>query len=557
VVIDYGGCSCFATAERDSITVTSDVGNLSAFFPADAQNLPGNIFFVSDDGSTYQGYFLPDGPLASLVFSSTVGGPLDNCPLTPNPGQEDVDSDGLGDLCDISPEDLDGDGVLNVSDNCPNTHNTNQDNNDGDGLGDVCDDDDDNDGVDDTDEATLLTDAFNADTDGDGILDGAEDFDFDGRDNSEELGLGRSPFDPDVELTTGFNLFAYPIEVPGGLTAFGLLTALGTDSEVVGLQRLDAATQTYEEASYVGGVPSGVNFAITSAEGYVVEMLVDKLVTFSGVAACATHDLDGGTNLIGFPCFPGGFKTRDMLSHLGTDVELAGTQAFDPVTGRFETTVYSGGLPTGADEPVAAGRGYFVYAGLDKSGIAPPISPPTVAITSPADGADVGQTSIPVSGTISPVDAVVTVNGVIATLDGLGGWDATVSLVAGPNIITAVARSVENLSASDSITVNRVAVDYSIARGNSVSDTRIASDPDASQVTNFLLSVTNLPADVTYTNDGAVFISATELELSFTITVGPTAPLGFHTFEAEYTFRDASNATVFIETLVFTIEILP
>ena len=100
---------------------------------------------------TVEVYSDPDGyAYATASFTVTP----DNCPATPNPGQEDSDGDGAGDACD---DDIDGDSVVNASDNCPSTPNPGQQNNDGDALGDACDSDDDNDGWPDAAEQFMTT----------------------------------------------------------------------------------------------------------------------------------------------------------------------------------------------------------------------------------------------------------------------------------------------------------------------------------------------------------------------------------------------------------------
>lgn len=146
------------------------------------------------DGATDDGFSdLDEDGAADCVDVDDDGDEVpddeDNCPLTPNGDQADVDLDGFGDLCDfgcfiveLAEWEVDCDGLPDELDNCPALANVEQSDTDKDGMGDLCDSDDDGDGIaDELDNCLLTHNSDQEDLDGDGIGDACEeDLDGDG-----------------------------------------------------------------------------------------------------------------------------------------------------------------------------------------------------------------------------------------------------------------------------------------------------------------------------------------------------------------------------------------
>ena len=82
-----------------------------------------------------------------------------------------------------------------------------------------------------------------------------------------------------------------------------------------------------------------------------------------------------------------------------------------------------------------------------------PVAPAlSVEITSPEDGAELTETPVTVTGTVSNAEAVVTVNSVVIAIAADGSFSAQVELIDGQNTITAAA-TLGELHAQDTVTV--------------------------------------------------------------------------------------------------------
>lgn len=170
-----------------------------------------------------------------------------------------------------------------------------------------------------------------------------------------------------VRLSSGINLFGYPVRVPQGYTSYNLLAELGTDDEVIGIQRYDPNTRGYETTAYdQNGAPCGHDFAVVNGEGYLVLMKTGTSISLSGPIMNSAISTKEGVNILTLQDIPEGYTSYDLLSYLGSPDEIASIQRLDRESGSLETTVYYFGRPSGAQFEIVTGEAYRIHMKVAK-----------------------------------------------------------------------------------------------------------------------------------------------------------------------------------------------
>ncbi len=107
--------------------------------------------------------------------------------------------------------------------------------------------------------------------------------------------------------------------------------------------------------------------------------------------------------------------------------------AFDPVTGRFDTTL--AGLPDGSYTVEIVAVDAAQHTAVLTAVVVVDTSPPVVKLSLPPDGLETNQSSVRLVGTVDDANATVLVNDQLLRPDASGDWATTVALVQGSNAI--------------------------------------------------------------------------------------------------------------------------
>lgn len=413
-ILDGEDCDCVIVNQPNSqLRLITDSESINIRLPSHVPKKGKALFISSDDGSAFAAYNSSDHTkLLNLLVAGSAFTKNDNCQFISNLDQIDTDGDGKGDACDISPQDIDGDGILNANDNCPEMHNEDQNNIDGDLSGDLCDQDMDGDGIPNEVELNeLFTDPKNAYSWSDIITDGEADFDNDGFSNMQELSQGSSVLIPNLKLIKGKNYIYYPIEALSLKRASGLVEALGGEEIVARVATIDLGGSISEEYTFDGQSWVGTNFELDKYTAVIVDTLNQSMPFDSVAVACKSLDLVIGINFTALPCSTSNDTAFKLLEEYGQN-KVKSISGINTHSGLRQTAAFVDGELFGEDFTLNVTQGYQIEVISPFTIEKPSLNQSGVSIDN-FDGIQVVTTpSIDLSGFINTTSGALLVNGV-------------------------------------------------------------------------------------------------------------------------------------------------
>jgi hypothetical protein len=349
----------------------------------------------------------------------------------------------------------------------------------------------------------------------------------------------------DMLLERGFNMVGLRLQPANPMGAMGLLELLGPDARSV--ERLDPVTGTYDRIARSGAGYQGSDFPIHGLDSLII---TTDTVTTGHIAGTEpiddTVDLLQGVNGLTIPEPPAGLDAYELLGLIGDETSVSAIQRFNLETGAFETAFYDGtGIASGDNFPIERGVSYQVHMRQAVPGfVLPREILASIRITNPADGMEVTESPILVSGSVSgEAPYTVFVNGIPANING-NSFEASVPLVVGDNLLEAELTDGGGRTARDNVSVTYGdPLDYTIPPGGSATGARIFTADAAilDQIAFYNETQIGVPAQITYTTTGVARISPREMEIDFQIDAAPGAASGIYDFQVEYGLLDSGS----------------
>ena len=163
----------------------------------------------------------------------------------------------------------------------------------------------------------------------------------------------------DIELVAGAeNLISLPLTPSEPYTSYSFLEYTRNDMEI---SRLDADTQEWETASRHGKKISGVDFPIVEGEGYLVQVSINTVYTFTGnvIATPITLTLKRGGNLVGIPYSTELYTSYTLITTITACIEV---RRYNVEILSYEGTSFDKRRRvSGVDFDIKTGEGYYVY----------------------------------------------------------------------------------------------------------------------------------------------------------------------------------------------------